>query len=58
MFCKHKDEIIETYRFESEIGTFEGRITNSLAIELSKRGVITVVQCDLCKRIKHLKTVI
>ena len=60
MFCKHNYKIIETYRFNSIIETnhYITKAYGSEASRLMDRGIISVIQCNLCNKIKHIKTVL
>lgn len=64
MFCKHKWEIIESYKFENELKDFITGFKGSIDIdsetsqELAKRGLITIVKCSKCSKVKHKKTVL
>jgi len=59
MFCNHKWKLLSTHKFESELDKFsEAKMMTSVAIELSKRGVISVVQCEKCGKIEHIKTIL
>lgn len=57
IFHKHKYEIIETYQFENDLKNMHGvRMDGFTARELAKRVVITVCKCEVCGKVKHVKT--
>ena len=59
MFCKHKWIIIENHKIENELEKFRGvSMDGFLARRLATRGVITVVQCEKCTEVKHIKTIL
>ena len=59
MFHTHKWKMLSTHKFQSQLGEFnEMRAISSTVKELSKRGVITVSQCEKCGKIEHLKTIL
>jgi len=59
MFCNHKWKLLSTHTFDSELkNVTEARMQTSLMMELTKRGVITVSQCEKCGKIVHLKTIL
>jgi len=59
MFHKHEWIRLSEYKFENELQNFSGvRMDGSTARDLAQRGIITVVQCKKCSKIKHLKTIL
>ena len=60
MFCKHKWKVISSTKFENELTKFIGsgcRLNGFTASDLTKRGVITVVQCEKCTKVIHEKII-
>jgi len=57
--CNHSWALLESHRFEEALSdvikTGNIKITEYLAEKLSSRGVISVVRCENCGEIKHLK---
>lgn len=59
IFHKHDWEILDTYKFDEELSKFRGvSMDGFTAKELATRGVITVVKCKRCNKIKHIKTIL
>jgi len=59
MFCNHKWKSLSTHKFESELKNItEARMPSVIMTELSKRGVISVIQCEKCGKIEHIKTIL
>lgn len=57
MCFKHNWEVVENYKFNEELSKFSGvSMSGFIADSLSKRGVITVMQCGKCSKIKHIKS--
>jgi hypothetical protein len=59
-FCNHKWKM-ENFKFENELDKFKDsniEMDEFTARELAKRGVITVAKCEICGKIKHIKTIL
>ena len=57
MFCNNKYEEVKTYEFKSQFEQARpSQCNHYLAMELSRRGIISVVKCNKCGKIKHIKT--
>lgn len=58
MFCRHKWNEVKTYEFKNQLTELRGcSMDGFTARDLAKRGVITVVKCEKCGKIEHIKTV-
>lgn len=58
MIHKHKWVEVDTQRFDAliEKGNYEEVHGTYLIGQLTKRGVITVMKCEKCGKIKHIRT--
>jgi len=59
MFHRHDWIILSEYKFKNELQDFSGvKMDSFTANKLAKRGLITVVKCNKCSKIKHIKTIL
>ena len=63
MSCEHQWEEIRSYKFESEFDRIMEDLTSiempaAIMSEVVKRGVITVVRCEHCGEVRHIKAVL